>query len=245
MTQCTNTFEGGSDTTAITTGNSGGASGTAWDNVINAPTYSATQARDTLSGAIATSASGTKYLTWSTAGGTITDHYGRAYVYLDIGAATNINTSRFFEFRNGSGLTAFIRPKASSTARVTEIADSAGSIVAVGSTVWTKNTWVRIEWHIVHSATVGTVDVRVYLSPDSSSIDETVSASSLNLRTDNTNIRMGVTTSIANFPVSGGICYFDNVVYGATSWPGPAVTAAGSIYVPPMPTPSMLSQLGR
>lgn len=37
-----NTFEGGSDTTVITTGNSGGSSGDAWSFVSGSPTYSAT-----------------------------------------------------------------------------------------------------------------------------------------------------------------------------------------------------------
>lgn len=226
MTQVTNSFEGGTDTVDISAANSGGASGDAFNSVpgTTAPKYSATQAaHGSLSGRFQTVAAGTHYLNWSTAAGTLTDHYGRVYVYLDIGAATNIGIVRFLEFRAAS-LACFIRP--AGTGRLTELADSAGSIAATGSTAWAKNQWMRIEWHIVHSTTVGTIDVRVYNTPDSTTIDETVSASGLNLGANATSVRIGVTTSVANWPVSGGFCYMDDLVYGATSWPGPAAGGA-------------------
>jgi hypothetical protein len=239
VTQCSNDFESGSDTTVISGANS--ASPTALDSVINSPVFSATQkAHGSLSARFQTIGAGTQYMAWSTAGGTMTDHYGRCYVYLDIGALTNIAQVRFLEFRNASGLTCFIRPKTSGTARVTEIADSGGGVAATGTTVWTKNQWVRIEWHIVHSATVGTIDVRVYNSADSTTIDETVSASALNLGTDNNNLRIGVTTSVANFPGGTGTwCYLDDIVYGATSWPGPAGGVV-QFPAPPIRIPSPL-----
>lgn len=234
MTQCTNTFEGGTDTTAIDTTNSGGTSGTVFDAVPGTfkPTFSATQAaHGSLSAKFTVGASaGTEYVSWSTGGGTLTDHYGRCYCYFDIGANTNIVVARYYEFRN-AGLACFIRPAGSG--RVTEIADAAGSIVATGSVAWAKNQWMRVEWHIVHSLTVGTIDVRVYNTADSTTIDETVSASALNIGANGTSVRIGATTSQTNWPTTGGNLYMDDLVYGATTWPGPA--AAGPAQAPAHP----------
>lgn len=221
MTQANNNFEGGSDTVTISTGNSGGTSGTAFDNVSGTPTFSVGQTRGTMAGKIATSASATQYVAWTTSVGTVTEAYGRAYCYFDIGSATNISLARFLEFRDGTGLACFIRP--ASTGRVTEIANAAGSIIATGSTAWAKNGWIRVEWHIIFSTTVGFIEVKLFNSADSTTPDETITTSSSEvLRASGTILRMGCTTSIANWPVSGGAQYFDDLVWGAASYPGPS-----------------------
>jgi len=76
-----NSAEGGTDTTAVTTANSGGTSGNAWDTVTGAPTFSATHAAH---GTLCYSfpAATATNVQWSAASiGMMATLYARLYVY--------------------------------------------------------------------------------------------------------------------------------------------------------------------
>jgi hypothetical protein len=89
--------------------------------------------------------------------------------------------------------------------------------------------WVRLEWHIVHSTTVGSLEVKLFNSADSTTADDTISFSNLNTGAAFANIRIGASTNTANFPTTGTYMYIDDIVCGATSYPGPSGGGASAI----------------
>ena len=80
--------------------------------------------------------------------------------------------------------------------------------------------WVRIEYHLVHSTTVGQAEFKLFTSLESPSPVETLTtAADKNLLASADEIRYGVRSgqSVVTY-------YYDDIVAGATSYPGPAVT---------------------
>jgi hypothetical protein len=201
--------------------------------------FSNVQARDTMAVRIKTDGTSvTEYIGWtSTSMGALTDWYGRAYMYVAAISNTSWSQARWFEIRSASALAAFIRPNNTPNAHVIELANSAGSIAATGTVAVPGNQWVRIEWHLVHSATVGALECRLWLSPDSSGAqDDTISYSADNTGPSFGNTRVGASTSQTWFPTvtsQSAYLYLDNLVMGATSWPGPA--GGGAAQAPARP----------
>jgi hypothetical protein len=237
VAELTNSFEGGSDGVAITQGsggNSGGASGDFWDSVVNAPTFSNVQAaHGSLSGRIFTTSAGTKYLAWAGSLSVGADWYGRMYWHLNALTSASWSSARYLEIRSSAGLACFIRPATTGNAHYLELANAAGSIAATGTVGIPGNQWIRLEWHLVHSATVGSLEVRMWTTMDSTgSPTDTVSFTNNDTSTDLANIRVGATTSQANFPISGGYLYIDDPLVGAATWPGPV---GGVVQLPAPP----------
>src|SRR5574338_1457281 len=78
---CTADFEAGTNGNGVTTGDAG--SSTAWDavNITSGTiTYSNAQAASGSQSCLFSSNTSAHYLEWSTALGTVTDHYGRMYL---------------------------------------------------------------------------------------------------------------------------------------------------------------------
>lgn len=147
-------FEGGSDGTTITTGNSGKyPSGTAFSTITISATatvaYSNTQAvRGTLSGKIATGGTaGNALIQWNGLGITGTC-YSRQYIYCTANPGSN---HRILGMANASG-TAHMAVQLLTDGKMRLVAGS-GAVIATTSGSLPLNQWVRIEVTSVAGAT--------------------------------------------------------------------------------------------
>lgn len=225
MTVCTATFDAGSNGATVSAGDAGAA--TAWDSVGsfggNTLTYSNAHSYGRLAAKFDNTAAPASQnsLIWSTALGTVTEHYGRVYLY-----ATYIPTGSYRVVQDGNGqFMVFIN----SSGLVWSI-DQGGTAVATTVPI-ALNQWVRIEWHWVNSITVGQVEIRLFNSPNSTSPTEAVStAANRNTLASATSLEIGLGSGGGET----GPIWLDNVVAGATSWPGPA----------PVPAPTATFETG-
>lgn len=214
-TQVYNTAEGGTNGTTVSTTNSGGLSGTAFDNVnIGAGatlTFDTTNAQGLLSYNFDPVANLTDYVEWSTAIGTLTEFYGRFYLYSPSPAAT-VTVARFM---NGSGTQSCgLR---FTTTRKLQILDTANTVVGALNTAFTANTWVRVEFHFVNSATVGFMEYKLFNDPTSRVATESLAVSGLNTESQTTLYRFGNTLTpnvdLASF-------WLDNIAIVTDGYPG-------------------------
>lgn len=214
MAEATADFETGTDTSAVLTTDTGSA--TAWDAKSafsgNSIVYDSTHAYDTLSGKFDStpSAAAACNLAWSTGIGTLTDWYGRIYLYLTAFPSVEF---RLVKDLLGSGQQ--IKVNASGLV-VVQDADQAQVFVTTNAV--NTNAWTRIEFHCVQSATVGQWEVKLFTSPDSATATETKSsAANRNTGASLTDVGIGLIGG-----GSAGTVWLDNIVIGATDWPGPA-----------------------
>lgn len=230
MTQLANTFEGGSDETTITTGNSGGGSGDAFYNINldagggTAVFDNARAAHGTYSARLnnGTNPSGSTYVEWDDSSyGDLTTHYGRAYFYF----STIQSTARIILFRFASLIFLELVTGGSGNFR---IRDNTAFTANSTNTVPTGQ-WVRFEWKLVHSATVGEFTVRYYADAESSTPTETLSITNGDTGTSGDYVWFGPILSAVNQTL-----WVDSLIVGATDWPGPAVspTPATVVAVP-------------
>lgn len=218
MAVLTSTFESGVGGNNIATGDAGTA--TPWDAVVVGTgtgasiKYDNAHAYDALAGKVYTGnpAAGGNYMEWSTAFGTQTDHYGRLYIYVTTGWDTN----GFIDFINGAGSACglFI-----TLTRTVQIRDTNGTVIVNSTTSLALNSWNRIEWHLIHSATVGQVELKLFEGANADGVtpDETVTtAATLNIDPQSTAIRFG----ILNVDILS--TWLDNIVAAETAgYPGP------------------------
>lgn len=214
MAVLTADFETGTHGNSVSTGDTGSA--TAWEALYGAgpAAYSNVHAaHGTLSCFCPGGIQG--QLAWEAALGTVTDHYGRAYMYVP----TSANNGVYFDIvRLMSGATAvasinFIQV-VSPTAKL-EVYDNFGINRGTSTTTIPVDQWVRIEWHVTHSLTVGVVSVRIYTSADSTTLIETLTASNFNFGASAAAVRVG------NVAANRDPSYIDNIVVNATAFPGP------------------------
>jgi hypothetical protein len=213
-----NTFESGqADGTAITTANSGGAAGDAFSAVTGAPPFSTAHAK---SGSLAmkfdtTATFAQKHVDWTGFGiAADVDVWYRVYLYISANPASG---PRLFCVRKSSpaGNSAFI---SITTAGKVQGMNAAQSGVATGTVSVALNQWVRIEFRVRSSTTIGQIEWWLYNTPDAplGSHDDTASA---------TGLVLGANTD--------GIMWGPNTVTGPANWVGwlddPAVSTSGQI----------------
>ncbi len=222
MAQCTTTFEAGVDGNTIATGEGNTPYDLAGKGASGTFTYSSTQKYGTLSAKVTTGTGAFQIIRWSTALGTLTDQYGRAYLFVPSlpGSAQAIimdsanggnprwgfvlNSDGKITLRNGTAL---------------------GSTQASATVAISTNQWVRLEFRVISSATVGQMEIKLFNSPDSAVVTETVATTAnLNTGANSTSIDFGA--NILN--ATAFTFYMDNIVAGATSYPGPYVAAAST-----------------
>ena len=157
-----NSFEGGSDETTITTGNSGGASGNAWSSVYFGAGSLVYDSALAASGAfsarmtVATPQDAIQ-LRWEPADfGTVTDHYGRIYIYRTANPSFPSTLFNFFNITPTLCASMVI----SSVGEIS-IRDSVGT-QDEASTGITLNAWTRIEWHLTNHASAGAFECKFY-----------------------------------------------------------------------------------
>lgn len=223
MPICTADFERGVQGNIISSVDPG--SGTAWDGVqgLSLLEYDGTLVPPKYGNLAmkipgATIGGSTAMLRWSTSLGTVSDWHGRMYFRVDTLSFTG-------EFR-------LVRDDTNAQQRVFFInsdgrmrMEFATSLISTNSIVPGK--WCRIEWHIIHSLTVGQIEFKLFLNPNSTTPTETqTSAANLNTGTDTSSIWFGQHSG-------GGAstdAWLDNILIGALNYPGP-------ISVAPEPTP--------
>lgn len=171
--------EGLADTTVLTASNTGGAAGDAFNAVIGSPTASTTHAaHGTRSMRCSVAAASTSGGQDSTSLGTLTVVRGRLYLWVDGSPPANLRVAQGLSSGTlgfGVGL---------STGRMLRLNDGASTQMAIGTSAIPTGQWVRIEWRVVASATVGQASAKVWFNAASTGTpDDTLSsAASFNTR---------------------------------------------------------------
>lgn len=222
MTAYNNSFEGGSNGTTITTGNSGGTSGDAFDTVTVGTT--GTLAFDTTHAAHGTlalkvqqgvtSAASFVEKTFPSASATVAI---RLYMYVTANPGVTVDVGKVL-----SGSTVRARLRLTNTGKLV-VSDSANAAVITQAGTVPLNAWFRVEAQFpALSATVGQVTLARFNTADSAVATETATSTALqNFGGTADRVRYGVTTAAATI----GPFWLDDVAENDTaSAIGPAVT---------------------
>lgn len=205
VTPKTGNFELGSNGATISTGDTGSL--TAWDGVNGSPGYDTAGAiHGTKS--MKVSASG-DYVDWTLAN--LTDHYGR--LVLRVGSETPY--PRIVRFLDGATVNAEIR--VSSTIHIADRVDTNMS----GIHHFDTERAVRLEYHVIHSATVGQIKLRVFDHETGELLETVTSPATWDTGTKATTVRFG---SIVSGALVG---WFDDLAAAADGYLGPAAVTAG------------------
>lgn len=221
MANLTATFETGTAGNTILTSDEG--SGFAFDFVTNSANgtvaYSNTFASSgTLSMKCATNGAGAgnSYVGWTSSFGTQTDHYGRLYLYL-----TQYESGSMPIMQAGQGATRGCRIDYNGSGKISGVDSTGAALFTTGSVSITLNQWVRIEYHFVCSPTVGQGVVKLFNTAGSSSPSETMTGAATKNTLDNhTRAAFGAGVEATGSIASGHALYMDNLLAGATSFPG-------------------------
>lgn len=216
-----NNFEGGSDETTVSTANSGGSSGTAFSAVqIDSGAVvkfdTAQAAHGTLSVRIDPSANTLAYVRWALSA--YTETWGRFYLYLTANPAADL---RIVQHTNAGG--SVVGRIAISTTGKLKLLDNASVVQATSTTSVSLNQWVRVEFHFIHSTTVGQIETKLFNTMDSLVADEiTTTAANINTGAETSNIRFGCTaTNVNDLPAF----WMDDLQANNTEYPGPTAAS--------------------
>lgn len=174
-----NSFEGGSDGTVITTGNSGGPSGDAFDSLTGSSilTFEDTHPHEGTLG-MAQAFAGTSvasHADWLTLGSITTSVWIRTYMWFD--ALPNANF-RLGIFRTSTpGNSAILQITTAGILRFLR-ADATTVTASTGSTAIATGQQIRIEARCLSSTTAGEIEWWLYNSPESETPTETISVGS-------------------------------------------------------------------
>jgi hypothetical protein len=227
----TNTGEGGIDGVSATVGNSGGGSGDAWQSV-NGSAWkysSAHTARGSISYKCDQLNNTAATLQWQLP--SITEHYGRVYMYMSTLVAVADPFVRVF----AAGFTEAFRLEKSSSNHLS-VRDATGTARYTGSSEFTTGVWYRIEWRAISSATTGQLQVRVYVADQVTPIESFTSSANLNIRAETSWVQFGPSFSLNPAP---GSKWFDEMAIGSTAsgWlgsaPGTPINQAPVAYAGP------------
>lgn len=233
MPECTASFDTGVNGANILTTDNGSA--TAWNtrgqNGSSAMTYDNSRFVSTpLSAKFFFPGSSTQcYLQWDTAFGTQTNHYGRYYVYMDA-YPTGGASDYWLEFFNGVSQTAGFKITTTGTIRP---GDSAGDGTA-GNVPIALQRFVRIEWHVIHNTSTGSIEIKLFNEPQSLTPSETILYSGRNTGAQSTAMMVGSNNTSTQLST----IWVDQIIGGVTyGYPGP--------YYPPGPADVPFVPLGR
>ena len=215
-----NTFEGGSDGVAITTGNSGGTSGDAFTGIDGTLSlYSnVSPAHGGMAMRIVDTAASTR-VRWNALGSITTDVWMRAY--LNLSALPVTNTAVIFKAQVNAG-TQCMALLVNKTTGTVQALNAANGVIAssLGSVSVPFGSWFRLEMRVLASATVGEIEWKWWSSPDSSGTpDDTVAVTGQALGVDYGEALFGLTTSAPATPFT---IYYDDIAVSSTGWIGPS-----------------------
>lgn len=218
----TASFERG--TLAATVAPADPASANPWDAVtVGANTtvkYDNSQAHyGGLSAKVVSAAAGgayTSFMTWNTTtlGTAVTDHYGRLYIYPTV----NLNGDRIIRCFGATGASA--AHVSVFTDNTIQLKDSTLTVRAAGAVALVNNQWNRVEWHIVHSLTVGQIEARIFVGKNADGLipDETLSSTAAwNTAAALNQLDFGLGDNDASMSF-----YLDDILALGTTWPGPS-----------------------
>ena len=221
-----NTFEGGTNTTTISTGNSGGASGNAFNAVSigagGSVTFSnTTAAGGTLSALLQSGASsaqvGVRWILNSSQPVIYGSFYIQVAAYPTGGSGGN---DKIFQLLNNQNATSLCALRVTGLGQLL-VQDAGGTTLYTFANPLALNTWYRIEtrWALSGAQNAGQGTVRLF-SPDNSQvpIEQVTTAADQNFG--------GSPAGEASFGWLGGhpneIAYFDNLNVNNTGFPGPS-----------------------
>jgi hypothetical protein len=234
-----NTFDAGqADGTTISAANSGGTAGDAFDTVTvgagntftfesDVVDHGSQAAKVVLAGA----AHPTMEFIWNASmPGSLTEIWGRQYLYRTALPASSHKLIRFFN--NASATNGFI--SINGTGKIQAL-DSV-SAGATGTVTIALNQWIRIEYHLICSATVGFIEALLFNTKDSETPDETItSAANKNTLADVHQVHVGIVSSTDN----GGGFRLGDLQVNNTDYPGPGgLPGPGEIFGPAIMRPS-------
>lgn len=217
-----NNAEGGSQGATVTVGNSGGASGNAWDQFTGvAPTFDNTHpAHGTYAyKVIAPAVAAETAMYWNSSLGTLTTAYGRVYCYLSALPASTQYVTLCICDKSGTGpCAAVVVNDTGSVALVDSVAS-----VAVSSVLVRAAALFRVDWRVVCNAATGVIQAQLFTSaPDGSSPDQTITATNANTRDQFTAFKVGFDGSTLT---PGLTAWYDDININTNGFPGPAVTS--------------------
>lgn len=224
MPTLANTFEGGTADAAVTTGNSGGASGDAFDLIgvsgTGTVTYRTTPvAHGTRAVQFQANSVDTRFAVWnntSWAGsGSI---YAR--LYLRFPDATPTNNTQIIQIRETDGVTVGCDVRLSTAGQIQLRAPQ--TLRYTSTTVIPAGEWVRLELYVVSSATVGRIQARLFTGSNLEGVTPTEEFGSASTNWDTGNGTIGG----FSFGISSGAgqtfdAYADSVTFTTDGWPGP------------------------
>ena len=222
MTLCTANFDAGSNGANILTSDPGSA--TAWDVTVNvgAGNILAYDNTHVAHGALAakidntSTPSSSATMEWDGALGSPTDWFGRAYVYVTSNPAASLRIGQTVTLTNWL---IWI----TSSGKLLAL-DTVGAVMFTSTASVVLNAWFRLEWHMIHSTTVGQYELKLFNNADSTVPTEVdTSTATFNTGASCSGMLFGIDHSGS----AAGI-WLDDLVAGATSYPGPAVAPSTS-----------------
>lgn len=149
--------------------------------------------------------SNSKVVGWnSTTLGTMSDHYGRIYIWKpDAGEFFRVLTGGI----NGSQLLT-LSLSASGFINALDLSGTAFT----GSLDY-RSKWVRVEYHVIQSATVGQVFVNTYVLDNTSPLETLSTAANRNTGASADTCRYGSPSAVD--------IWMDDIIANATAFPGP------------------------
>ncbi len=222
----TNNAEGGSDGTTVTTGNSGGASGVAWTTVDTSILYDDDEPNAIADGLLAydhgAPAAANKTLGWNaTVIGSVTNVYGRFYMYRTTTPAEQQRVVRFFDTAG----TEAGRISWHTDAKVYSF-DSSLAVPPASSFTITPGL-IRFEFNIVSSTTVGVMEVKVFNGHSTTEVG-TYTRTSLNTLADFAQCHFG---STVGSPTPGQF-WTDAFILTTAGYPGPVSSGTPATFMP-------------
>lgn len=225
-----NTSEGGTDGVTITTGNSGGASGDAYDTIGGSGTITYSNDHPAHGGMGMEVSQGGSFTAveaeWRSLGAITTDFFIRVYLYIPSGVLSA--GCKFGVVRSDAGANcAFLNIGTDGKLNILNAAQGSGNIISTAALP--RDQQVRIEARILPSTTAGEIEWRYFSDPDSTTEDETRANSGIVLAAniDRSAIGMATGSGPTNFSF-----FFDDYAVSSDDWLGPAAT--------PPPTPSIV-----
>ena len=205
-----NTLEGGTNGTVVSTANSGGASGNAFNSTQRTATavlqYSSTSPlKDTMSLRVLGDGSGYANVRWTSASvGTLTVSCGAMHAKFD--NFTTLNT--ILLAMSDDGDTAIVYRLKTTTTGALRLSNGANTAtIADTSATMTAGQTYRIEWQINHSSGAYTIE---FFNPDESTPLGQATGVAAGLGAQTQQIRLGVVS------LSTWGAYFDNIAIGSS-----------------------------
>ena len=222
MSVCTANFETGTNGNNIATSDTGSA--TAWDAVSMSGSDSikysnAHPAFGTLGAHINNLVGdGPAFMKWQAAYGTVTEDWGRFYAYMtSYGSGDYSVVAGALNGSDTASANICARIDIGTNGKL-RILDKSGTDSVLGSVALALNQMVRIEYHFLHSTTVGVAEVKLFNTASSITPDDTLtSPASWNTLASADRFFFGVPTT--GYPVYD--IYIDQIIVGASAYPGP------------------------